>query len=67
MAGVGTHFTCAKGNDHWLSHVVDWEADQYYREDGCYVHIKVEGGHQVHLTVLPDLTPDEARAKGWLA
>ena len=64
MTGVQTHYTCHKGNDHWLSHVSDWDGDQYY-PDGCHVHINIEGGHAVHLSVLPDLTKEEARAKGW--
>ena len=63
-AGVTTHFVCAKGNDHWLSHVWDWESDQVYY-DRCRVHIKVEGGHAVHLTVLPDVVPGDPVAAQW--
>jgi hypothetical protein len=54
---VATHYVCAKGNDHWLSHVSDWgPAEQNYL-DGCLVSIQVEGGHVVHLKVLPDKEP----------
>lgn len=55
---VSTHYTCAKGNDHWLSHVIDWGPfDQFYF-DGCHVVIHVEAGHIVHLTVMPDDTQE---------
>jgi hypothetical protein len=64
--GIGIHFTCAKGNAHWLSHGVDWDGDQCYG-DRCRVHITVEGGHQVHLTVLPDMPDQEVRAASWVA
>lgn len=64
MTGVATHFVCLKGNDHWLSHVVDWDGDQRYH-DRCHVHITVEGGQLVHLTILADVTEKEAQELGW--
>lgn len=64
MNSIATHYRCIKGNDHWLSHVTDWEGDQYYHDD-CYVNIKIENGEIIHLTVFPDLTREEALEKGW--
>ena len=66
MSGVGVHYTCAKGNQHWLSHGVDWDGEQTYY-DRCRVHITITSGYQVHLTVLPDMPEDEAQALGQVA
>jgi hypothetical protein len=55
LPSVATHYVCAKGNNHWLSHVIDWGPYEQTYSDGCRVEIQVEGGHVVHLRVLPEV------------